>query len=500
MSATDDRRQILPHASLDSGAHALASKCSTTTPPIRHDNDKSTLLLVAPNDSGYASLVSTSKKEEGNCPPPPSPPSSPKVIFKPIPEDLKNRFLDFKILHKEALLKAVSGKRNKNVGDISMKLRYRGETEADTQLYIIVQCESRTLRKVKRFFDKSDVKETLGSDFRVHFINAALVRLLSSETPTVCAFPESIQETTCGTVIDINLNGIPTRATIGGLIIVSNSHGRRIYGLTAGHPLASLYADEFSGYSSESSDGSSPDVSEDDESYEQFQPPKSKEASDSAVYNAGRPKTQIGTVVADSFHSQKGAGNHDWALVEINPEYCKPNLLCASEVDRPETWLPLSVPHSHSTFRSLTRRNTAIITYRGVQRGTLSSNHSSLLMSPSNGFLDTLDYIPAPGSTLMAGDSGAWVVDEQTGSVYGHVVAVDGLGEAHVMPILSTMEDIKIQLKEEKAIPSRKVEVNPDAIHKSHEPGGNTLEPNRAIREAQDMKPMEWESVQQIEV
>lgn len=44
------------------------------------------------------------------------------------------------------------------------------------------------------------------------------------------------------------------------------------------------------------------------------------------------------------------------------------------------------------------------------------------------------------------GDSGSWVVNETTGEVYGHVVSVDALGEAYVMPIQPTLQDIRTHL------------------------------------------------------
>jgi hypothetical protein len=47
---------------------------------------------------------------------------------------------------------------------------------------------------------------------------------------------------------------------------------------------------------------------------------------------------------------------------------------------------------------------------------------------------------------LKYGDSGSWVVDKTTGHVYGHIIAVDPLGEALVAPMLSVMEEISSRL------------------------------------------------------
>ena len=44
------------------------------------------------------------------------------------------------------------------------------------------------------------------------------------------------------------------------------------------------------------------------------------------------------------------------------------------------------------------------------------------------------------------GDSGSWVVGEQSYGVYGHLVAADALGEAYVVPFDKTLLDIKHSL------------------------------------------------------
>ena len=54
------------------------------------------------------------------------------------------------------------------------------------------------------------------------------------------------------------------------------------------------------------------------------------------------------------------------------------------------------------------------------------------------------------------GDSGSWVVDEESNEVYGHLVASDALGEAYVVPFDQTLLDIKHCLGAESVcLPSR---------------------------------------------
>ncbi|KAI1763325.1 hypothetical protein GGR53DRAFT_372606 [Hypoxylon sp. FL1150] len=94
----------------------------TTAKSVYRDDEASQACESRGGDSGYGSVVSSPNKDKGQ---------PLRILDKPIPEDLKNRFIDFKILYTAPLWKAVSGKRNKNIGDISMKLRYKGETNAD---------------------------------------------------------------------------------------------------------------------------------------------------------------------------------------------------------------------------------------------------------------------------------------------------------------------------------------------------------------------------------
>lgn len=57
---------------------------------------------------------------------------------------------------------------------------------------------------------------------------------------------------------------------------------------------------------------------------------------------------------------------------------------------------------------------------------------------------------------LIPGDSGAWVVDGITGEVYGHVVSIDTFGEAYVLPIQCTLDEIRSHIKAKSVwLPSR---------------------------------------------
>ncbi|KAK4170695.1 hypothetical protein QBC36DRAFT_150987, partial [Triangularia setosa] len=83
-------------------------------------------------------------------------------------------------------------------------------------------------------------------------------------------------------------------------------------------------------------------------------------------------------------------------------------------------------------------------------------NGSSIMMFPGRTFLQTLDLVLRSDSELRPGDSGSWVVSETTHEVYGHVISMDAHGEAHVVPLESTLSDIRAQLDvDEVALPTK---------------------------------------------
>jgi hypothetical protein len=47
---------------------------------------------------------------------------------------------------------------------------------------------------------------------------------------------------------------------------------------------------------------------------------------------------------------------------------------------------------------------------------------------------------------LQRGDSGSWVVDVTSGEVFGHVVSVDAMGEAFVVPMQATLQNLEERL------------------------------------------------------
>ncbi|CAI6331987.1 unnamed protein product [Periconia digitata] len=412
------------------------------------------------NDSGYLSPAHTPRAQK-------------RALFstrdlivynKPISEQLKDRFLDIKILYTQSLWEAISSKRKGDPGDISMKLKYMGESEPTARLYIVIQCERRISRRVNKFFAQEHVAEELNPDFRVHVIPTGPLRLTSCEKLEVLGNIADSRSTLCGMPIEIGGERAPRIATLGGLIMVT-AQEKTVYGLTAGHSLVNFVNDSSNRDSNREDINSGCDDEDTDAGYESAQQ-SSPNQEHSCVSTSRLPCSMdnIGRVVANSFQSTENTCNHDWALVALDREDWAPNYL----VNRPTLVVDASesnkttnkggtreeldsnlhlIPFSYGPRLRMVEQPVAAITSRGLQHGILTSNGSSLTMFPGGKFLETFDFLPFSGSTFLPGDSGSWVVNKTTGEVYGHVVSIDTFGEASVIPMQSTLLDIKFHLR-----------------------------------------------------
>jgi hypothetical protein len=62
-------------------------------------------------------------------------------------------------------------------------------------------------------------------------------------------------------------------------------------------------------------------------------------------------------------------------------------------------------------------------------------------------FFSTSYLTSANGLDANIGDCGSWVVDKITYEVYGHLIASDGFREAYIVPLHSTLSNMKNQLE-----------------------------------------------------
>jgi hypothetical protein len=415
-------------AETQEGLGSGATRVSTSNPHKKQDT---------PSTSNFRATNTT------------QPPGMQLLVFdKEIPEHLRQRFLDLKVLYSEPLWRAVS-KKKRNPGDISMTLKYLGEEEALAALYIVVQCEKGLSKKIRKFFAQLHVLEDLRSDFRVHVIGVPPLRLSGQEGLWV--FSDSADhDSLCGLRLKIQgVNGTAVETTLGGLIVARTGDDLTVYGMAASHPLGAL------GVTAPISPPSSPpDSSDPDDSGTDSDDPYTHEfvgipqAEEQNCPNTTPSTNTWGTkpIGAVFCHSLSLPQNRDWALVSISPENWRPNLVSTRHVSALSTLSHLSS----------TGVRAWVSTPRGPQSGLLRHEESCLLVSPGRSFVNTLQFVPDKLSRILPGDSGCWVVGQETPSgsqnpdsycLYGHLVSCDIFGDVLVMPLQDTFRDIKASLE-----------------------------------------------------
>jgi len=243
--------------------------------------------------------------------------------------------------------------------------------------------------------------------------------------------------TLCG--VQIRLDAGDTRvagATIGGIVKLTYGPGDfKLAGMTAGHPLESLLDTEF--------------------------------GIDSKATLFTHPRT-FGTILHPTTDTDDEVTlpKHDWALIEINPLVRKrPNLM---RIAGNSGSLSLGIPKHPGTLRRLRRQNshsTSMTTappasfpdvnpievallsdsshFSGAKLGLLSHMPGSIMLSPDDGFIDAYLLILDEGQEFQDGDSGSWVVNPTSLEVYGHVVATDIMGDAYIVPLYASLEEMK---------------------------------------------------------
>ncbi|KAG4266475.1 hypothetical protein FPRO03_01759 [Fusarium proliferatum] len=410
------------------------------------------------SDSGIG-ITTPSSQDDPNEPPSLELPGTDLRHFdRPVSDHLKARFFDIKVLYTQPLLDYIL-KRKKNPGDISMKLKYLGLSSLSAQLHIVIQCERKIAKRVRKFFAQGHVEEELLPDFRVFVLEKALLRLTDDEAIEVLA--DSVPEITwCGTPIRLRRGNVSVVATFGGIIVVEATH-KRLVGLTAAHSLNKLHSplsdqllthDREVPFSSSSSDASESESDSDCESTitteSSVQHPEHLDGKGLDT-TASQNTLEIGTIICNTFDAPM-AQNYDWAIIDLNQQATLPNRVVlggqsdSSDFEEESDLEPILFLVGNPCVS--VSRQVLVLKKGSKPTGEMSLDTSSVLISPGSSFVEVYDLAMEHGSSLGPGDSGSWVVDAKTSVLYGHVVSTDAFGEAQVMPIRSTLDSIKVQM------------------------------------------------------
>ncbi|KAF5611875.1 uncharacterized protein FSUBG_1902 [Fusarium subglutinans] len=408
------------------------------------------------SDSGIGITTPSSQDHQNEPPSLELPGTELRHFDRPVSDRLKARFFDIKVLYTQPLLDYIL-KRKKDPGDISMKLKYLGLSSLSAQLHIVIQCERKIAKRVRKFFAQGHVEEELLPDFRVFVLEKALLRLTDEDSIEVLT--DSMPERTwCGAPIRLRRGNVSAVATFGGIIVVETAH-KRLVGLTAAHSLKKLHdplssqlstSDTEVPLSSSSSDASETESDSDcDSTFTTESSMQHPEHLDDKGLNttASQNTLEIGHILCNTFNTPI-AQNYDWALIDLSLQATLPNRVVldgqSSSDFEGNDLEPIIFPVGNPCV-SVSRK--VMVLKQGAKRiGEMSLDTSSVLISPGSSFVEVYDLAMEPGSSLSSGDSGSWVVDAKTSVLYGHIVSTDAFGEAQVMPIRSTLDSIRIHL------------------------------------------------------
>ncbi|OTA90020.1 hypothetical protein M434DRAFT_57949, partial [Hypoxylon sp. CO27-5] len=354
------------------------------------------------------------------------------------------------VLYTQPLIDAIS-KKSPSPGDISMKLKYLGSSPETAELYIVIQCDKRTCKKIKKFFAQEHVQEELKPQFRVLVLNKELTRLSDGESSHDILANEDDKDgisvlsysfpanTFCGMKIEMTGFDSSVVATFGGLIMVKLLE-KRLYGLTAAHPLQALQGsqplvDEESDSESDCSDSESDYETSGSLNIDPY-PSHNGNFGVNDEEPARRPRT-IGKVIYNTF-SPPIQENYDWALIDLNDQEVQPNLIMQETQFQSDDY-PREASKLVNLFSTDGQREEServiVLSCRGPQPGVLAFNSSCLKLGHSSKFITTHDLTMDIAS-----------VNGCTGEVFGFVVSLDAFGEAQVMPIELALENIKTRL------------------------------------------------------
>ena len=432
-----------------------------------------------------------------------------KLFEQEVPDLVKNRFHDLYLLFNEPLYRYLV-KHGVTFTAISIKLKYAGESEATANPWIIVQCDERASKRVRRFFNQQQIKaqyqprdaQSPGVTFGLLVHGTPPKQMATNSEHYVCGDMWDGAPTLCGKPIKICTSNETRLATLGGLIKVVSQEGLQLYGMTAGHiitrgnsaqdavdeddhtyrkrftedkfsavtntPVASATEDgrtnEASMTDDQSSDGENyheegSEQGEDEEEYEldfgAVDDQQKKNSIDPAALSQCLRRSdllqfrwpKLGHLSSLSHHP---ASKHDldWALIEFqDPSLYRPNLLVFPESTYEFGVSARLIEGPRRLTRATRSRDILLLSgMAGLKRGKLATSFGYLMIGPVKQFNEVYNVSMSDGSVIDAGDCGSWVVDSVTHEVYGHVVASDAFGDAYVIPLDNTFRDIRQQL------------------------------------------------------
>ncbi|KAI1741599.1 hypothetical protein F4680DRAFT_70119 [Xylaria scruposa] len=380
----------------------------------------------------------------------------PLKVFKelPVPDDARRRFEELQNLFKSGL--AAHVKLESFQYTIIWAVYMVGKSEEDVEPMSVFYSDKKLAKKINSFFKQSHILETMKSsntDFPLHFSKKS-PRLLNNgfDTRPIQTSPlegilsfytapleNEVFATACGLPIAATLGSSSTWATIGGNVLVDGT----VFGMTAGHLLSQLLPKRND--ASQSNTGSD---TEDDS------PILESDTSEPELDNFSTTTPPFfNPITAQRIHSRNLSEseycediiNLDYTLMRVPPDLHLPNRIDKSKITfgqekTSKGLLDIIEARAEAQFD---RIEVVLMSANGYKPAALKMRSASILVSPSIDFVDTLTLSPSQGYALEKGDSGSWIVEPTQGQVYGHLVAGSANGDGMVVPIHTSLKNMK---------------------------------------------------------
>ncbi|KAI0813332.1 hypothetical protein GGR55DRAFT_570652 [Xylaria sp. FL0064] len=380
----------------------------------------------------------------------------PLEVFKelPVPDDARRRFEELQNLFKSGL--AAHIKLESFQYAVMWEVYMVGRSEEEVVPMSVFYSEKKLAKKINGFFKQSHIQETMKSsntDFPLHFVMKP-PRLLNNgvDTRPIQSVPldgdlsfwtapleNEVFATACGLPIAATLGASSTWATIGGNVLVDGI----VYGMTAGHLQTQLLPgrDEASQSNTGSDTEDDSPISEPDPSGSELD---SLSISTPPPFNLSTAQRILSRDLYESEYCEDIV-NLDYTLVRVPPDLRLPNRIDKSKITfgkekaSKELLDIVEVPPD----TQFDRIEVILMSANGYKPAALKTRSALMLISPSIDFVNTLTLSPSQGFALQQGDSGSWVVELSQRQVYGHIVAGLANGDGMVVPIHTTLDDMK---------------------------------------------------------
>ncbi|KAK3361736.1 hypothetical protein B0T24DRAFT_671373 [Lasiosphaeria ovina] len=335
----------------------------------------------------------------------------------------------------------------------SMRLMTIGDTLANSKPSIVIFVCGQQTSNLDALFSQPLLRQLYQPDdgitpsFPVVVVGEAPRKRLLEDVSVVwdtSVSRENELSTYCG--VQIHLETKPQRsvtATLGGVVKLTFGPGNfALVGMTAGHVLEELLDTDTGEFRrSEAAELKDPETEPEETWQETYDTtPMYRRLQGELLYPNPETEHSTGKDICDLIPPR------DWSLFAMDAHLrVKPNLL---QKLGPERTLPEEFPESEPM--EVVMLNSANQKSQAAMLGVLSPLPGGFMLDPSKGFVNaylltlderedkTPDQIP-----VQDGDSGSWVVNPISMKVYGHVVATDFTGDAYVIPLHSTLAEMR---------------------------------------------------------